>query len=344
MVALRSPRRPATLPTAPPEVEVEPPPVVTAAQPPPSDTPMADNLEQAAAEIPFPPQGSGPDVSALQAQIAAQKQAEEVQRQAFEQQRQIAAAMQIEKTQPKELPKLSERDLEWLGARPNVQADPTFNQSVQALAHVYKYGSPAFYEAMSLRYPVSDFRRVEPRQEELAAAAYCGTEYGRAQASEARCHLRASEPQRRATRRLLTWAKLREVEPRGTRHSEEVWRVRDGIRGDETEDAASPGQRVLSGRRRLMAAEDRERAITQAILDAVEGCASRFRLQPVDVAQAAFSVLTWSLSAVPNTAVRDELIRTMEDRAREDTIAHIAHRAGCPGCRATQASTSETLH
>jgi hypothetical protein len=165
MVALRSPRRP----PAPPEVVVEPPPAPVAEQPtavpaPPDAAPMLDVLEAARDSTPLPQ--SGPDVSVLQAQIAAQKQAELVQQQAFEAQRQIAAQMAIEKTPKQEPPQLSERDLEFLGARPGIQSDPSFNQSVAALAHVYKYGSDDFYKAMELKYPVSDFRRLEPKHQE----------------------------------------------------------------------------------------------------------------------------------------------------------------------------------
>ena len=120
---------------------------------------MLETLQVARDSIP------DPSVSALQAQLAAVKQAELVQQQAFEQQRQIAAAMQIEKAQPQEPPQLSERDLQFLGSRPGVQNDPTFNQSVQALAHVYQYGSDDFYQALDLRYPRSHYRREEPRHE-----------------------------------------------------------------------------------------------------------------------------------------------------------------------------------
>jgi hypothetical protein len=127
---------------------------------------MLDTLKVARDSIPNPQ----PDVSVLQQQLAAVQQAEAAQREAFERQRQIAAAMAIEREQPKEPPQLSEKDLEWLGARPNVQADPTFSQSVAALAHVYKYGSDDFYRALDLRYPVSNFRRVEPKYEDSPAS------------------------------------------------------------------------------------------------------------------------------------------------------------------------------
>ena len=168
MVALRTPRRPPEPPAAAPAAAPVAAPVEQVA--PLSDSPMRDNLEVARDSIPDPQ----PDMSALQAQLAAVQQAEAAQREAFEKQRQIAAQMQIEREQPKEPPQLSERDLEFLGARPGVQNDPAFNQAVQALAHVYQYGSDDFYRAMELKYPVSNFRRVEPRQEELAAAPHCG--------------------------------------------------------------------------------------------------------------------------------------------------------------------------
>ena len=161
MVALRSPRRPPEAPAAPAEPVVAP--VEPTAVTPPSDSPMLDNLKAARDSVPFPP---GQDANALQAQLAAVQQAEAAQREAFEQQRQIAAAMQIERQQPKEPPQLSERDLQFLGARPGIQSDPTFSQSIAALAHVYQYGSDDFYKAMEMKYPVSNFRRVEPKQHE----------------------------------------------------------------------------------------------------------------------------------------------------------------------------------
>ena len=155
MVALRSPRRPAE-PAAAPPVE----PVAAPIEPvtPPSDSPMADTLEVARDSIPLPQ--SGPDVSPLQQQLAAVKQAELVQRQALESQRQIAAAMQIE-TAAAEGTCRSYRKRIWNG----LERVPTF-KPIQRLAKRCRL-SPTFinmevrefYQALDLRYPGLDFRR-----------------------------------------------------------------------------------------------------------------------------------------------------------------------------------------
>ena len=98
-----------------------------------------------------------PDVSALQSQLAAQKNAELVQQQAFEQQRLLHAQMQT-KREPPAAPQLSEKDYEWLGARPGVEKDPTLGQTANALAFVYGARTPAYYQALDMKYPVSNYR------------------------------------------------------------------------------------------------------------------------------------------------------------------------------------------
>jgi hypothetical protein len=166
MVALRSPRRPAS--PAPAIESVAAPAVEPVEAPPPPDSPLLHDLESARDSVPpLAPSQEEVAQSALQTQMAALKLAEQQQREAFEAQAQIAAAMRIEKAQPKQEPaQLSEKDYEFLGARPGIQNDPTFGQSVAALAHTFQYGSDAFYKAMELKYPVSDFRRIEKQHED----------------------------------------------------------------------------------------------------------------------------------------------------------------------------------
>jgi hypothetical protein len=98
----------------------------------------------------------------LQARLLELQRAEEATRRHMEQQqRQIAAAMLLEKEQPKP-PELSQRDLEFIGARPGVEKDPGFLQMAQGLPMLgIAYGSDRFYRTLESAFPLSDFRRVE---------------------------------------------------------------------------------------------------------------------------------------------------------------------------------------
>jgi hypothetical protein len=170
MVALRSPRRP-TAPAPAIEQVADAAPVAPIMPPPapPPDSPLLDNLESARDSIPPLAQEEAAQ-SALQQQMAALKLAElRQQERAQEFRANLAANMQQEPKQ-QEAPQLSEKDREWLGARPGVERDPNVAQAAQALGFVYGAGTDDFYHAMSLKFPISNYRRIEPKQSEDAPA------------------------------------------------------------------------------------------------------------------------------------------------------------------------------
>jgi hypothetical protein len=79
-----------------------------------------------------------------------------------QQQAEIAAQMVREQKQP-EAPKLSERDLQFIGARPGIERDVRMAHMANGLeAAGIAYGTERFYQMMEAAFPLSDYRRTEP--------------------------------------------------------------------------------------------------------------------------------------------------------------------------------------
>jgi hypothetical protein len=98
---------------------------------------------------------------------------EEIQREAHAAQQAAQAQIRanLEPAGPndeKPQPKLSERDLEWLGARPGVEHDPEFMVMAQ---NTPGYGTDRFYDILSVAFPVERYRRVEPQPQQQPAPA-----------------------------------------------------------------------------------------------------------------------------------------------------------------------------
>jgi hypothetical protein len=95
-----------------------------------------------------------------------------------DQQAQIEAQMRLEKLekeQPK--PEFSERDIEFMGARPGIDKNPEFFQMAQGLPMLgINYGTDRFYNMLESAFPVSDFRRVESTKPETKPPAYAKEE------------------------------------------------------------------------------------------------------------------------------------------------------------------------
>jgi hypothetical protein len=76
---------------------------------------------------------------------------------------QIASQMAPAEPKPPEPPKLSERDLEFLGARPGIDRDPRLPVVAQAFAATLGHDTDEFYSAMANAFPIERYRRVEPQ-------------------------------------------------------------------------------------------------------------------------------------------------------------------------------------
>src|SRR5262245_13443734 len=66
---------------------------------------------------------------------------------------------------PEQQLQLSERDRQFLGARPGVEKDPRLGQVVQSLASVYGNDADGFYAALNRAFPIENYRRIEPSPE-----------------------------------------------------------------------------------------------------------------------------------------------------------------------------------
>jgi hypothetical protein len=73
------------------------------------------------------------------------------------------AAQMVKQQRPPEMPKLSQRDLEFIGARPGIEKDPRLAHMANGLEGAgIAYGSNRFYELLESAFPLSDYRRTEP--------------------------------------------------------------------------------------------------------------------------------------------------------------------------------------
>jgi hypothetical protein len=109
----------------------------------------------------------------LQQQLRELQRAEQaVQEHAAAQQAQIEAQMRLERDQP-EPPKFSQRDLEFLGSRPNIEKDPRFVQMAASLPSFgIHWNTPEFYRTLEAAFPIEQYRRVEPKPEADKPPAY----------------------------------------------------------------------------------------------------------------------------------------------------------------------------
>jgi hypothetical protein len=99
---------------------------------------------------------------ALQKRLAELEAAEAKAAQLRQQQAEIRAQMVREQKQP-EAPKLSQRDLEFIGARPGIERDVRMAHMANGLeAAGIAYGTERFYQMMEAAFPLSDYRRTEP--------------------------------------------------------------------------------------------------------------------------------------------------------------------------------------
>jgi hypothetical protein len=122
-------------------------------------------LEATAETLPLPP----PQQPQEDAATALQRRLAELDR-AAQLQAETLANMQLDKPQPKpEEPQFSERDLQWLGARPGIEKDPTVGPTANALAYAFGNGTDEFYRAMDVRFPIDHYRRIESKQDEVPA-------------------------------------------------------------------------------------------------------------------------------------------------------------------------------
>jgi hypothetical protein len=103
----------------------------------------------------------------LRQRIAEQEQAERIQREAY--QAQMRANLDVAgPNDEKPQPKLSQKDLEWLGQRPGVEHDPEFLTMVQ---NTPGYGTDRFYQILSVAFPAERYRRIEPQPQPQPAPA-----------------------------------------------------------------------------------------------------------------------------------------------------------------------------
>jgi len=111
--------------------------------------------------------------SALRDLLAAQDRAEQYQR---DFQKQLASQMLPDAPQP-EPPKLSERDLEFIGARPGIDKDPRLGHAAVSLEQLgIRWGTDRFYETLGSMFPLSDYRRVEPEPKPTGEPVQLATE------------------------------------------------------------------------------------------------------------------------------------------------------------------------
>jgi hypothetical protein len=101
------------------------------------------------------------DKETLKRRLAELEAAERNAAQLRQQQAEIQAQMVREQQQP-EAPKLSERDLAFIGARPGIDRDPRLAHMANGLEGAgIAYGSNRFYEMLEAAFPLSDYRRAE---------------------------------------------------------------------------------------------------------------------------------------------------------------------------------------
>jgi len=99
---------------------------------------------------------------ALQKRLAELEAAEKNAAALRQRQAEIQAQMVREQKQP-EAPKLSERDLAFIGARPGIERDVRMAHMANGLeAAGIAYGTERFYQMMEAAFPLSDYRRTEP--------------------------------------------------------------------------------------------------------------------------------------------------------------------------------------
>ena len=77
------------------------------------------------------------------------------------QQELINSHLRIENEQPQP-PEFSQRDLEFLGSRPNIEKDPRFVQMAASLPSFgIHWNTPEFYRTLEAAFPIEQYRRVE---------------------------------------------------------------------------------------------------------------------------------------------------------------------------------------
>ena len=152
MVALRK-----RTPSPPPPHQITQP--QTADELAPQTLPPAAPVGVAASHS---PDAAAPNIEASDDRDVLRKRLEEL-RQAEEaaarqRQAEIIAAMQIDAPQRQEKPQLTERDLEFLGARPGIDRDPEF---IRLASSIPGYGTDRFYKMLEAAFPLSDYRSAD---------------------------------------------------------------------------------------------------------------------------------------------------------------------------------------